>query len=749
MFVTRMSRPTDSPDDGSRRSPRRPLAIILAVVATVLGLFPGTADAATIHDPIGHLDTVKVTRSTISVVGWAIDRDTAHSIQVSITLDSRTVAVLRAGQARAGLAQHYKRFGITHGFSGAVSAANGWHTVCAVAMNISRGAPRTLGCAVVNVFVDHNPSGLLDNPKQTPAGILATGWTIDPDTTGPVPVDVRLDGTWVATALSAGPRSRISAPARFGLNHGFSVVVPAANGTHSVCAYAINQGAGTSDTTLGCSTIVVNHNPRAAVTGIQRGSSHTVVTGYAVDPDMDAPVTITPVLDGLARLPLVAGLPNAAVSASFPGYSGLHGFSVTLPTDASEHTVCFRLANLGAGIDQVGSCQVIATTGAHAPSPIGSLVAVPGNRSADLSWTPAVSQPGPLSAMTIVTTPGYTVTTLAGGATQAHIVGLHNNVVYTFTVSASNALFGPGSTATASATPTLLPPQLSSAPVSTSHYIRNLTGSLGHDAAITRALGRADATANPSNHRYTILLDIGGQDERRGGVLLSATSTFISYPALVGAMKAYADGYAATQRANSPMLLAIGTNNDVDVSGSAGSSWASKVVNPVRSYVAARYAGVEVAGADDIEPGFSASVVQSRSWVSGFLNATSARFVFNGSADGCSWSTQNSNCNNGWRMSDLQWVSGGAAPARTISLPQIYNSIMPYQWKFISLTGVVAGHPKIVFGGPLTEYTACNGGTSCASLTGVVAWAQLWAAISSHPATRQSDMAYSTDLRVN
>jgi hypothetical protein len=213
-------------------------------------------------------------------------------------------------------------------------------------------------------------------------------------------------------------------------------------------------------------------------------------------------------------------------------------------------------------------------------------------------------------------------------------------------------------------------------------------------------------------------------------------------------MKAYLDGYATKQKAYAPLTLAIGTNSDVDVNASAGVSWARNVVNPIAAY-AARYPGSTVVGANDMEPGFSATVAQSRAWLSGYLSATSGKYVFNGSADGCSPSTPGGRCNNGWTMADLQWLSGGAAPTRTINLPQIYNSAMPGQWKNISLTGVNAGKPRLYFGGPLTELTACAQAGSCGSIRNVDAWSQLWSAISSNPATRQYDMPHGTDLRIN
>ena len=48
-------------------------------------------------------------------------------------------------------------------------------------------------------------------------------------------------------------------------------------------------------------------------------------------------------------------------------------------------------------------------------------------------------------------------------------------------------------------------------------------------------------------------------------------------------------------------------------------------------------------------------------------------------------------------------LAGGAAPIRIINLPQIYNTTMAQQWRYISLTGVQASHPRINFGGALTE----------------------------------------------
>lgn len=263
-----------------------------------------------------------------------------------------------------------------------------------------------------------------------------------------------------------------------------------------------------------------------------------------------------------------------------------------------------------------------------------------------------------------------------------------------------------------------------------------------------RSEGAADANANPSGHGYLVLLDIGGQDQADGGVVLSATTTFVGYSDLVNDLQAYVDGYHSSQRPSAPVIIAFGTNNDMDVSSTTGATWARSVVAPVAAH-AASYTGITIAGANDIEPGFRGSYAATKSWLSGYLGATTAPFVFNGSADGCSWTSTNGQCNNGWSMAGLYYLAGGAAPVRIIDLPQVYNNDMAGQWTFISLTGVAQQTPRINFGGALTEWTACAQAGGCGSLTGNSAWQVLWNDLQAHSATKVGSLPYSTDLRID
>jgi hypothetical protein len=385
------------------------------------------------------------------------------------------------------------------------------------------------------------------------------------------------------------------------------------------------------------------------------------------------------------------------------------------------------------------------TPAAAAPSAPQDLRAVAvSTKSVTLAWSrPAAAGSAPLTGYRLRRADAARPRTIAAEATSTSAVNLQPGTTYRWTLAAVSAAgTSPAATltvTTAGGTSTV-PPQTSPAPVSTSHYLRNLTGVASHDVPLMRNMGAVDAPYNPSGHRYLVLQDIGAQTG--GGVVLSATSRFITYAALVRALDAFVDGYHSTQRADAPMLLALGTNNDGSVSSATGRQWADAVVDPVRAY-AARYPTITVAGANDMEPGFYAGVAATRSWLSGYLAATTARFVFNGSADGCPTSA-GSSCNNGWTTASLNWLSGGAAPGRILSLPQIYNSAMPYQWRTISAAGT-----KVAFAGPLTEYTACVQAGSCSSISNTSAWTMLFNALASDSRTAVRAMAYGTDLRIN
>jgi hypothetical protein len=581
---------------------------------------------------------------------------------------------------------------------------------------------------------------------QTHTGAWTKGWARDPDTRTPVDVQITVDTVVVRTVLA-----NHDVPGHPG--HGFATAVPVTSGEHSVCAIAVNSGAGTRNSAPVCETLTFSFSPVGLFPALQRatdGSDAVLAHGYALDADTHDPIDVTLTLDGATAATVSASHWRQDVGARFPRFGHKHGFGDRLGTDAGEHTVCAVADNVGGGSDTSLGCLTIPAVDPQPPAPPQNVTATANGVSATVTWTPPASDGGaPLSDYVVTSTPAGMTTTVPASSTTATISGLASDTTYTFSVVAQNSA---GDSAPGTSNPVTTsggpPPQTTPAPVSTSRYIRNISGSSATDLAKMRREGYADAQANPSGHRYLILLDIGGQDEYDGGVVLSATTRFVSYGDLERDLQAYAAGYHRGQRSDAPVVIAAGTNNDMDVTNSSGQTWGTAIVGPLRRF-ASKYPAMTIAGADDMEPGFRATYAQTSAWLSGYLSATKAPFVFNGSADGCWWTAPNGYCNNGWKMRGLYHLAAGAAPTRVVNLPQIYNTTMAAQWKYISITGLTHGKPRIDFGGPLTEWTACAQAGGCGSLTGHSAWKTLWTDLQSDSRLKINSLPYSTDLRID
>ncbi len=600
------------------------------------------------------------------------------------------------------------------------------------------------------------PFGALDSPHSGAAGVLVTGWAIDPDTSAAVPVTITSDGHTLGTVTAKVARADVARDyGKFGGHHGFAKTYVLASGSHQVCAIARNvTKAGTdstgADKTLGCRTVNVVTNPAGQVNAIARraaGATAITVSGWAADPQTQAASSVSITVDSAPAVTVKADRRVKGLTP-FPGMSDAHGFSHSFPVSAGMHRISVVAVNVGLGANVTLGTVVATPAGATIPAAPTAVSARAGTGAATVSWRAPKSIGGTaLTGYVITSSPKTTTTTVAPTATSTAVKGLSTSQSYRFTVRAVNLVGTSAAAVSAAVRPTAAATTASTPPmISTSRYIRNIHGVSG-DTTTTRAMGAADGAANPANHRYLALLQIGGQTTT--GVVLTATSIYVSYARTVTAMKAYLDGYASKQHANAPATIAFGTNNDMDVRTATGAIWAQQVVNPLVAY-AKRYPKITVAGANDIEPGFRGSIGASQAWVKGYLAATKATFVYNGSADGCSWTKAHTACNNGWRADSIAWMAGGYAPTRILALPQIYNTTMAKQWRYISITAIENRRKKINFAGPLTEYTACvlqHGG--CGSLTNNSAWTALWGQLQVDVRARQSTLPYGTDLRIN
>jgi hypothetical protein len=203
-------------------------------------------------NPFGNLEVVKAGPDQVVVSGWAIDPDTASPIDVDVYLDGAFHERILANGNRPDVANAYPGYGPNHGFSVTIGVSGGTHQVCVYGINTGVGTTNPkIGCN--SVIVGGNPFGNLEVITPSPGHVTVSGWALDPDTASPIDVDLYLDGAFHERILANGNRPDVgqSYPA-WGPNHGFSATIGVSVGTHTVCAYGINTGSGTTNTKLGC-----------------------------------------------------------------------------------------------------------------------------------------------------------------------------------------------------------------------------------------------------------------------------------------------------------------------------------------------------------------------------------------------------------------------------------------------------------------------------------------------------------------
>jgi hypothetical protein len=243
-------------------------------------------------------------------------------------------------------------------------------------------------------------------------------------------------------------------------------------------------------------------------------------------------------------------------------------------------------------------------------------------------------------------------------------------------------------------------------------YLDALTGGAGHlkqNQETMSGYGCSDASQGVQLE----LLDVGAQTVTKPlspttpGVALALSGTppvRLSYADLTNAIEAYLDGYN-TCRNGTTVTLAIGTNNDGDWHAygakKRGADWASKVINPLRTYATTKGYPVTVIGADDIEAAFASTEAQAATWETTYLQATSATLIENGDANDCptEFGQTGRTCAYGWTQ--RQYYALAHHGDRIEVLPQIFYPTEAAKWANIDATG----GGGLIFAGSLTEHS--------------------------------------------
>jgi hypothetical protein len=228
------------------------------------------------------------------------------------------------------------------------------------------------------------------------------GWAADADAPGqPVPIHVYVNGVGAAIGSTGSPRADVAAAVGYaGPNAGFQLDVPIDVGA-TVCAYAINVGAGTANTPLGCRTVDGRDHadPVGAwdLTTAQPGAVR--LAGWTADPDRayDLSAAVGDVrvyMDGTIWGELYASTARPDVAAAVPWAGPYAGFDRTILALPGIHQICLFSLNLGTrGIQNLTlGCRTVSVAGVTPPAagePHGSLdnLTFGGTSVRALTWT--------------------------------------------------------------------------------------------------------------------------------------------------------------------------------------------------------------------------------------------------------------------------------------------------------------------------------------------------------------------------
>lgn len=233
--------------------------VSVRVVAIAPGGRSGPSLAASMvvrsGEPLGGIE--RVTRTAprrVHLRGWTFDPDAAGPVRFRVLVNGRQVVARTTGTLRPDVVARHAAAPRRTGFSVGVSVPVGRSTVCVEAINVGPGSNRRW-CRTI-VTPTGSPFGVVDSMSRTPNGnVRLRGWSIDPDTRAPVPVQVWVDNRAVRRVLANGSRPDVGrAHPGYGNNHGFDVTVRAPGGA-TVCVRALNVAGPGSRVGLGCRVV--------------------------------------------------------------------------------------------------------------------------------------------------------------------------------------------------------------------------------------------------------------------------------------------------------------------------------------------------------------------------------------------------------------------------------------------------------------------------------------------------------------
>lgn len=274
----------------------------------------------------------------------------------------------------------------------------------------------------------HAPFGNLDLSVQEGSGIRVAGWAIDPDTTAPVDVQVKVEGQDLRNVRADRDRPDVGAAhPGYGPAHGFDLTVPDLGpGKRQVCVWVNNVGPAGDTRVLGCRDVVIAADPFGAIDGVWGGvDSNIRIRGWVADPETSGPTDVGLVLDGARVSVTRTDVARPDVAAAI-GLGLMRGYDITFPAPPGRHTVCVVAGNVGWGSARFIGCSdvVVPVPEDRRPNLAITEVAPVGTSAARIRGS-ATDPDGPVSAVN-VRIDGATTRTVAtvGGVFDATIGSL-------------------------------------------------------------------------------------------------------------------------------------------------------------------------------------------------------------------------------------------------------------------------------------------------------------------------------------
>jgi hypothetical protein len=108
---------------------------------------------ATTFLPIGNIDGATVSGTTVTVNGWALDKDVpTDPVRVHLSVDGAVKTATTADRPRADIGAAFPGAGVNHGWQVAMTLSPGVHEICAFGINLAGGSSNPqLACRTVTV----------------------------------------------------------------------------------------------------------------------------------------------------------------------------------------------------------------------------------------------------------------------------------------------------------------------------------------------------------------------------------------------------------------------------------------------------------------------------------------------------------------------------------------------------------------------------------------------------------------------